>query len=222
MKKFTLIAICALSVLASACSNGKNGAHGNGDSANADQAGAKVKITLPDSLTRSYENEFFSISYPAGYEADGDFHGNPANMAELKDMNPEAMLNLPMNTLNIVPEYPNYEWRQPEIYVVLSRHKLEFPLRMFMDLSIHSKQEEDEKNALIGCSEVDSISFGGYPALEVEFAYRGEKGDTLINHQIIVQKPDYSLYYINNNYNHSCPGSEELGNMMISTFKFKN
>lgn len=144
-------------------------------------------------------------------------------MEELKNMDADSIAAMPMNELNIGPKTDNAEWLLPEVYIVLSRHKLDFPIRMFMDLSIYAKSQPGADNMpLIGYSDVDSISFAGYPALEIEFAYKGESGDTLVQHQIIVQKPDYSLYYLNNKYNYSNSESYELGERILSSFKFKD
>ncbi len=174
-------------------------------------------------LENIYLNQYFSIKYPFGYEANANFGCRPADMEELKNMDADSIAAMPMNELNIVPKTDNAEWLLPEVYIVLSRHKLDFQIRMFMDLSFYAKDQPGADNMpLIGYSDVDSISFAGYPALEIEFAYKGESGDTLVQHQIIVQKPDYSLYYINNKYNYSHPQSYELGERILSSFKFKD
>lgn len=173
-------------------------------------------------LLQTYSNEYFSIKYPDNYLVDASFNCKPASMEELRDMDADSITAMPMNELNIVPKGLNHNWNMPEVYVVLSRHKLDFPIRMFMDLSIYSKNQENGDNlAYIGCSDVDSISFAGFPALVIDFAYRGERGDTLIQHQIIVQKPNYELYYINSKYNLRNSRAEKLGEEIISTFKFK-
>lgn len=187
------------------------------------QSGISTKSYNASSLNKLYQNEYFLIAYPSGYEAEANFGCRPAGMEELKNMDADSIASMPMNELNIFPKTANAEWWHPEVYIVLSRHKLEFPIRMFMDLSIYAKtQPGADDMPLIGYSNVDSISFAGYPALEIEFAYKGDSGDTLVQHQIIVQKPDYSLYYLNNKYNRSHPDSYELGEKILSTFKFKD
>ncbi|HCE47533.1 MAG TPA: hypothetical protein DEQ84_02485 [Prevotellaceae bacterium] len=47
------------------------------------------------------------------------------------------------------------------------------------------------------CSDVDSVSLAGLPALAVTFGHLQAPGDTLVQRQYIVQLPDYKLYYIN-------------------------
>lgn len=186
------------------------------------QSGKTDRTLSETSLSRTYSNDYFSIQYPYSYLADASFNCKPASMEELRDMEADSITAMPMNELNIVPHGPNHNWDMPEVYVVLSRHKLDFPIRMFMDLSIYSKNQENSNNMpYIGCSDVDSISFAGFPALAIDFAYKGEQGDTLIQHQIIVQKPNYELYYINSKYNLSNVQAYELGNKIIDTFKFK-
>lgn len=210
MKKATLSFISSMIILSFVYANGK-------------QSGISTKPDTVTSLNRLYQNEYFSINYPVGYEVVANFGCRSANMEELKNMDADSIAAMPMNELNIVPKTESVEWRLPEVYVVLSRHKLDFPIRMFMDLSIYTKNQPNaDKMPLIGHSNVDSISFAGYPALEIEFAYKGESGDTLVQHQIIVQKPDYSLYYINNKYNYSHPEFYELGEKILSSFKFKD
>ncbi len=174
----------------------------------------------------TYSNQYFSIKYPFGYEAYANFAYCPIGGEELMNMDADSIAAMPMhelNELNIVPKTDNAEWLLPEVYIVLSRHKLNIPIRMFMDLSIYTKEQQGDDNMpLIGYSDVDSISFAGYPALEIEFAYKGESGDTLVQHQIIVQKPDYSLYYLNIKFNNSLSESYELGKKILSSFKFKD
>ena len=137
-------------------------------------------------------------------------------------MTPEAIQSLLPNELYINPDISNQYWEKPEIYIVLSRHKLDFPLRLMMGLSIETKEKEQNGGMeYIGCTEVDSINFAGYPALTVDFAYRASICDTLIQHQIIVQKPNYELYYINAKYNLRNSRAEKLGEEIISIFKFK-
>lgn len=187
------------------------------------QSGSTDRTFSEASLSRTYSNEYFSIKYPDSYSIDANFNCKPASMEELRDMDTDSIAAMPMNELNIVPKAPNPNWDMPEVYVVLSRHKLDLPIRMFMDLSIYTKnQENDDNMPYIGYSDVDSISFAGFPALEIDFAYQGERGDTLIQHQIIVQKPNYELYYINSKYNLSNAQAYELGNSIVNSIKFKS
>lgn len=209
MKKITLPILLSVIILSIFCANGK-------------QSGISSKSSQIFGLNNRYQNEYFTINYPAEYKVDANFNCKPVNMDELAMMEADSIAAMPMNELNIIPTNGNVEWVLPEVYIVLSRHKLDFPIRMFMDLSIYSKtQPEAENMPLIGYSDVDSITFSGYPALEIEFAYTGENGDTLVQHQIIVQKPDFSLYYLNNKYNPSHQGSYELGEKILSSFNFK-
>lgn len=210
MKKITLLLLFGSVILSIACANGK-------------QSGISTKPSIFAGLNNQYQNEYLIIDYPLGYIVDANFNCTPADMEELAKMDADSIAAMPMNELNIIPTTENAEWRLPEVYIVLSRHKLDFPIRMFMDLSIYAKTQPNADNLpLIGYSDVDSISFAGFPALEIEFAYKGESGDTLVQHQIIVQKPDYSLYYLNNKYNRSYPESFEEGEKILSSFKFKS
>lgn len=209
MKKITLPILLSVIILSIFCANGK-------------QSGISSKSSQIFGLNNRYQNEYFTINYPAEYKVYANFNCKPVNMDELAMMEADSIAAMPMNELNIIPTNGNVEWVLPEVYIVLSRHKLDFPIRMFMDLSIYSKTQPDAENMpLIGYSDVDSITFSGYPALEIEFAYTGENGDTLVQHQIIVQKPDFSLYYLNNKYNPSHQGSYELGEKILSSFNFK-
>ena len=208
MKKITLLLLGSI-ILSIACAKGK-------------QSGISTRSSQVVELTNQYQNEYFTIKYPNGYKVDANFNCKPVNMDELAIMEADSIAAMPMNELNIIPTNDNAEWSLPEVYIVLSRHKLDFPIRMFMDLSIYSKTQPDTDNMpLIGYSDVDSICFSGYPALEIEFAYKSENGDTLVQHQIIVQKSDFSLYYLNNKYNPSHRGSYELGERILSSFNFK-
>lgn len=210
MKNFTISVMVCFIVLPLAFANGIH-------------SGISMKSNKKDYLNKEYQNGYFSIRYPDNYQVNANFNCTPADMNELAKMEADSIAAMPMNELNIIPITDNVEWRLPEVYIVLSRHKLDFPIRMFMDLSIYAKEQSDTDNMpLIGYTDVDSICFAGYPALEIDFAYKGESGDTLVQHQIIVQKPDYSLYYINCKYNKSYSDSYNLGSKIISTFKFKD
>ncbi|MDE5674791.1 MAG: hypothetical protein K2I16_03095 [Muribaculaceae bacterium] len=59
-----------------------------------------------------------------------------------------------------------------------------------------------------------------HPALETNFYYLAENGDTLVQNQKIVMKPDFSLYYVNIKYNSRT--SPETGEKIVSTFQFKD
>lgn len=186
------------------------------------QSGIYHKSQTTTTLSKTYSNKYFSIDYPNDYEAEASFPTKPVDIEELKDMTPEAIQSLLPNELYINPNISNQYWEKPEVYIVLSRHKLDFPLRLMMGLSIETKgKEQNDGMEYIGCTEVDSINFAGYPALTVDFAYRASICDTLIQHQIIVQKPNYELYYINTKYNQRNSRAEKLGEEIISTFKFK-
>ena len=186
------------------------------------QSGIYHKRQVITTLSKTYSNEYFSIDYPTGYEVEASFPTKPVGIEELKDMTPEAIQSLLPNELYINPDISNQYWEKPEIYIVLSRHKLDFPLRLMMGLSIETKEKEQNGGMeYIGCTEVDSINFAGYPAFTVDFAYRASICDTLIQHQIIVQKPNYELYYINAKYNLRNSRAEKLGEEIISIFKFK-
>lgn len=172
-------------------------------------------------LPEVYQNGFFSIRYPETYLADANFSGKTYTLDELNEMGEEAMNKLEMNEVSIMPKHHNSYWISPEVYIVLSRHKVDLPLRMFMDLSIekHNYANEEDMECL-GYSDVDSISFAGHPALETNFYYLAENGDTLVQNQKIVMKPDFSLYYINIKYNSRT--SPETGEKIVSSFQFKD
>lgn len=172
-------------------------------------------------LPEVYQNDFFSIRYPATYLADANFSGKTYTLDELNEMGEEAMNKLEMNEVSIMPKHHNSYWISPEVYIVLSRHKVDLPLRMFMDLSIekHNYANEEDMECL-GYSDVDSISFAGHPALETNFYYLAENGDTLVQNQKIVMKPDFSLYYVNIKYNSRT--SPETGEKIVSSFQFKD
>lgn len=187
---------------------------------------AKPKTESPrnqsdNDLPEIYQNDFFSIRYPDTYLADANFSGKTYTLDELNEMREDAMNKLEMNEVSIMPKHHNSYWVSPEVYIVLSRHKVDLPLRMFMDLSIekHNYANEEDMECL-GYSDVDSTSFAGHPALETNFYYLAENGDTLVQNQKIVMKPDFSLYYINIKYNSRT--SPQTGKKIVSSFQFKD
>ncbi len=172
-------------------------------------------------LPEVYQNGFFSIRYPDTYQAYANFNGETYTLDELNEMGEEAMNKLEMNEVSIMPKHHNSYWISPEVYIVLSRHKMDLPLRTFMDLSIETRNYTNgEDMECLGYSDVDSISFAGHPALETNFYYLAENGDTLVQNQKIVMKPDFSLYYINIKYNSRT--SPETGEKIVSSFHFKD
>lgn len=168
-----------------------------------------------------YQNDYFEISYPDVYTANARFDTQPITESELLGMDSASIVAMPMNELTLAPKAYNVDWEWPEIFIVLSRHKIDFPIRLYMETAVAINSRSQDGMKFVVNTGVDSLNFDGSPALETNYVFTSESGDTLVWNQIVVQKPDYSLYYINNKYNFSVPESEELGNMILSTFKFK-
>lgn len=167
------------------------------------------------------QNDYFEISYPEVYSANAKFDSQPITESELLAMDSASIVAMPMNELTLTPKAYNVDWEWPEIFIVLSRHKIDFPIRLYMETAVAINSRSRDGMNFMANTGIDSLSFDGCPALETNYVFTSESGDTLVWNQIVVQKPDYSLYYINNKYNFSVPESEELGNMILSTFKFK-
>ncbi len=137
----------------------------------------------------TFENDYFSLMYPCSYYIDGDFTIGADN---LQNTPADSTIN-PINEIDVVPY--NLTKETPWLHIVLSRCKIHLPLRDFMQNSIAFKGMGEEKVLL--CSDVDSVSLAGLPALAVTFGHLQAPGDTLVQRQYIVQLPDYKLYYIN-------------------------
>lgn len=209
MKKITLFLIPCMLLLFFACTNSK-------------QTDTPAKDSNYPALNCRYQNEYFSIDYPSGYEAYANFQTQPADGEDLKNMDSAATMDRPMNSLDIVPKKDTADWILPEVSIILSRNKLEVPIRAFMNVSIYMNGQPQDGLEPIGYSDIDSLCFAGYPALKVSLVYKSESGDTIVKCQTIVQKPDFSLYYLNNQYNYSHPETRDLGERILSTFKFKD
>lgn len=208
MKILSLACLSAVGCLLFAC-------------ANDNQAVSTGKSNDSKSHYNLYQNEYFSINYPLTYKVEAAFDYPLADMEELKTMDPDAIRSMPVNEMYIVPKAYNIDWQLPEVNIVLSCFRLDAPIRIFMDLAIYARSQENLDNlSFIGNTEVDSISFAGYPALVTDFLYKEETGDTLVDHRIIVQQPDYKIFYINTWYKASKSDSYEKGEEIISTFRF--
>lgn len=100
--------------------------------------------------------------------------------------------------------------------------KIHLSLRDFMQNSIAFKGMGNKE--VYQSSDVDSTSFAGLPALSVTFSYPQGFEDTLVQRQMIVQLPDYKLYYININcYSGIVHNSQKLAPVfkILETLKFK-
>lgn len=153
------------------------------------QSKRERKTNSMEEQWHSFENDYFSLKYPKGYYVDGDFIIGADN---LQNTPADTTIN-PVNEIDVVPY--NLTKDTPWLHIVLSRCKIHLPLRDFMQNSIAFKGMGKEKVLL--CSDVDSVSLAGLPALAVTFGHIREPGDTLVQRQFVVQLPDYKLYYIN-------------------------
>lgn len=165
----------------------------------------------------TFENEYFSIKYPSDYVVEGDFEVGADN---LQSYTRDTTTVAATNEIDICPSNPAKD--KPWLHLVLSRFKIQLPLRDFMQNSIAFKGMGNEE--VYQCSDIDSTSFAGLPALSVTFSYPQGFGDTLVQRQTIVQLPDYKLYYININcYSGIVHNSQKLAPVfkMLETMKFK-
>lgn len=179
----------------------------------------------PDSLDRVFENAYLRIAYSSAYEVDADFSTGTLTAEETKALNDDSVAlaledAMGVNSLNIYPREDNADYHLPEIRIVLSRYRFYIPLKEMMQLTIMSKEVSGGEDDLhyIGCGNVDSLTFAGYPALAADFVYRTEAGDTVAHKQIMMMQEDYTFYYINLLY-----GSDEsykLGLKMLTTLSF--
>ena len=175
------------------------------------------KKTASEISWRTFENEYFSIQYPSNYVVEGEF---PVGADNLEMVRSDSTLATVTNEIDIIPIYPSNE--TPWLHIVLSRFKIQLPIRDFMQNSIAFNQMGKVK-VLVG-SPVDSSSFAGMPSLAVTLVHPLENGDTLVQRQIIVQLPDYELYYINLNcHKEIIADSDKLAPAfeMLQTMKFK-
>lgn len=136
---------------------------------------------------------------------------------------PDSVPTNDMNEFYLAPKFDNPYLMSPEIYIVLSRTKFQLPIRPFAELSIGTKDQSTLGDGMpfIGYTEIDSIDFAGYPALTYALLYQANNGDTIVQQQFVVQREDYSLYYINNKFNKKSDAVWELGADMLSTLEFE-
>ncbi len=173
--------------------------------------------TSEEESWRTFENEYFSIKYPNDYVIEGEFSVGADN---LQTASSNSTFASAINEIDIVPCNPTKD--KPWLHIVLSRYKIQLPLRDFMQNSMASKGSGNEE--VYTYSDVDSISFAGLPALAVTFGYPQANGDTIVQRQMIVQLPDYKLYYISLNCSSEIVHDSAklaLAFRMLETMKFK-
>ena len=181
------------------------------------QAKKSNKINQPQNSWQTFENEYFSIKYPSDYQVEGDF---PVGADNLQADATDTTLATVTNEIDIVPCNPTKD--KPWLHIVLSRYKIQIPLRDFMQTSLAFKGMGDEE--VYAYSDVDSTSFAGLPALAVTFGYPQANNDTIVQRQTIVQLPDYKLYYININCSSEIVNNSDKlvpAFKMLETMKFK-
>ena len=68
----------------------------------------------------------------------------------------------------------------------------------------------------------DSLLFCGSPAASVTFAFKGEQGDTLVQHQLAVLRKNNDLFYLNSIApNYLYDEVQALADTVFHSFKFK-
>ncbi len=140
---------------------------------------------------KTYRNSYLRVDYPIDYCVDDGFD---YGVDDFKGDGEDVTAPLGVNELDLLPADPADD--RPWIHIVLSRIRVDAPLRLFAQMSMVGKGDYDGVRA----SDIDSTAFAGYPAMSLAFEYPCEDGDTLVQHQTIVRTVDHKLYYINLNY----------------------
>lgn len=213
MKQLLYTAVILSLMTAVACSNNKKTEN-------------KVKEPKEVELDQIAQNDYFRIQYPSFYEVYDDIrYPTLTEVAQWEKERPDedTIPSTAINEFYLVPKFDNPGLMNPEIYIVLSRFKIQLPIRDFAQTSIAMKDMTPAEDGLtyIGYTDIDSLTFAGYPALSYGLFYESATGDTIVQQQIVVQREDYSLFYINNKYNKKSKASWELGAKMLETFEFE-
>ena len=175
-------------------------------------------------LDQIAQNDYFRIQYPSFYEVYDQIDYPIFSTDELAawcKAHPDSVPTNDMNEFYLGPKFDNPDMMNPEIYIVLSRTKMQLPIRSFAEFSISTKSMVEQDMKFVGYTDIDSLTFAGYPALSYGLFYEAESGDTIVQQQIIVQREDYSLFYINNKFNKKNSAAWELGAQMLETFEFE-
>ncbi len=140
---------------------------------------------------KTYSNRYLRVDYPIDYYVDDGFYYGVDNF---KGYSKDVSAPIAANELDLLPA--DLADDRPWIHIVLSRIKMDAPLRLFAEMSMVGKGDYDG----VRVSDIDSTAFAGYPAMSLVFEYPWEDGDTLVQHQTIVRTDDHKLYYVNLNY----------------------
>ncbi len=195
MKKYRLV-LPLIALMAVACSAGnKKQPEGEKQEAQA---------------SRTYENEFFSISYPKTWDYDEEIN----DMAD----------TIPSMTKGVRVTF--YDRSDSAPWLTVAVQKSAMPniyetAEKWRDFSIAMKQFDPHYLTVIEQLNKDSLTFDGYPAAMTGFIVDAEQGDTVVHKQLIVLVGD-DVYYVNNTFDWNDNGTlKRLGDSIISTLKFK-
>ena len=131
---------------------------------------------------KHYENDYFSFDYPYDMTIEEEINHISDTINGLKK---GLSITLYHNNLPI-----QFLFVKSAMYDVFDTPE------QWRDLSIQLKEIADSN--YIGYYDVeDSLYFNDTPAASVTFAFKGEHGDTLVQHQMVVLRKNKDLFFLN-------------------------
>lgn len=156
---------------------------------------------------RHFENEAIAFDYPSNMMAEEEVNNMSDTVEGLKKGFDVSVYRMEMPV--------SFRFVKSAMFDVFTTPE------EWRDLSIQLKETSDEN--YIGYIETqDSLLFCGSPAASVTFAFKGEQGDTLVQHQLVVLRKNNDLFYLNSIApNYLYDETRALADTVFHSFKFK-
>lgn len=175
---------------------------------------SKVEISAQGStqLGKTYENEFFSIEYPADWAYEEEIN----NMCDTVPAMSKG--------INVVVYNQNRQSRWPIVRVQKSSMFDCFNTpEEWRDLSTELKQFDDNYIGTVDEYMLDSLQFGNLPAAMAGFAFLADDGDAVVVQKQLVVMVGKEVYYLNNIFDMNDDGTmESAGDAILKTVRFKH
>lgn len=163
------------------------------------------------SAEKTYENEFFSVDYPAEWVCEEEIN----NMCDTVPAMAKG--------INVVLYNPDPQMPWPVIRIQKSAMVDLFSTpEEGRDISVQLKQLDGAYLGTLEDCMADSLKVGSSPAAMAGFVSVTEQGDTVIQKQLVVMVGK-EVYYLNNIFDYNDEGIlEVMGDAILETVKFKH
>ena len=185
---------------------GAIGCGGKGTTKNRDKDLNRPSAFMTDSF-KHFENEAIAFDYPSNMFVEEEVNNMSDTVEGLKKGFDVSVYRMDMPV--------RFRFVKSAMFDVFTTPE------EWRDLSIQLKETSDE-NYIGDIETQDSLLFCGSPAASVTFAFKGEQGDTLVQHQLAVLRKNNDLFYLNSIApNYLYDEVQALADTVFHSFKFK-